>query len=314
MRSFIESTRRAFQLDENARHYRSYSIVRCAEEVLEQAGMRTRHLGKSDIIGIALGLDQRVGYHTTSDFPTILVGGREQDAPPAIRAPRADMDRRSRAGSRFRISVRSGRQFRRSAALKKVLEHGEYTRGTIGEGKEQMQLATYGRIFAVTRQVLVNDDLEIFGRMAAFWARSARNLEYDLVWSEILRNALMADGFALFSTQHANLAAPGTIHLDRVARRRRAPRWRDRRRRTAGICRLSGATCSSRPGSKPSRTNTRRQSPRERRARSIRSRVGSSSFPNRASKAESSPRTRAARRFPAIRSRGTRRRRSTKSK
>jgi hypothetical protein len=215
----------AFKLDDNARHYRSYSVVRCAEEVLEQAGIRTRHLGKSDVIGLALGLDQRAGYHTTSDFPIILADvanktlRQQYDQSPPTWLPLA---RRVQIPDFKPLNVVS---FGEAPALKKVLEHGEYTRGTIGEGKEAMQLATYGRIFAVTRQVLVNDDLEIFGRMAAFWARSARNLESDLVWGEILANRAMADTFNLFSTQHANYTATGTkISIDSLGVARAALR------------------------------------------------------------------------------------------
>ena len=64
----------AFPLDDNARQYRSRSVLRCAEECLEQRGVRTRDYSKNDIAGMALGLvqDVRAAYHTTSDFPNIL--------------------------------------------------------------------------------------------------------------------------------------------------------------------------------------------------------------------------------------------------
>ena len=200
-----------FKLDEQSRPYRTYSVVRCAEEVLEQRGTRTRHMSKNEIIGTALGLDQRVGYHTTSDFPTILADVANKslraiyEAAPQTWLPIST-----------RITIPDFKPIRRlelgdGPALKKVLEHGEFTRGTIAEGKEQFALLTYGRIFGITRQALVNDDLDAFGRVPQLFARSARNLESDLVWGEILANRVMADTFALFSTQHANLITPGTL-------------------------------------------------------------------------------------------------------
>ena len=200
-----------FPLEEHAKAYRTYSIVRCAEEVLEQRGLRTRHLSPSMILGLALGLEERVGYHTTSDFKEILADvTRKALRKVYAEAPQTWLPLASRVTlPDFKTSRRI--QLGDAPALKKVLEHGEFTRGTIGEGKEQYALATYGRIFGITRQALINDDLDAFGRIPLLFGRAARNLESDLVWGEILKNPLMADGLALFEAAvHKNLITPGT--------------------------------------------------------------------------------------------------------
>jgi hypothetical protein len=201
-----------FKLDDQSKLYRTYSVVRCAEEVLEQRGIRTRHMSKNEIIGIALGLDTRAGLHSTSDFPLILADVANKslraiyEAAPQTWLPIST-----------RITIPDFKPIRRlelgdGPALKKVLEHGEFTRGTIAEGKEQFALLTYGRIFGITRQALVNDDLDAFGRVPQLFARSARNLESDLVWAEILANRVMADGLTLFeAATHKNLVTPGTL-------------------------------------------------------------------------------------------------------
>jgi len=44
--------------------------------------------------------------------------------------------------------------------LLKVGESGEFKRGTLGESKESYRIETYGRVVAITRQVLINDDLD----------------------------------------------------------------------------------------------------------------------------------------------------------
>ena len=48
--------------------------------------------------------------------------------------------------------------------LLKVSEGGEFKRGTIAESKESYRIETYGRVVAITRQVLINDDLDAFTR------------------------------------------------------------------------------------------------------------------------------------------------------
>ena len=204
----------SFKMDDNARQYRTHSLLRSAEECLEQRGLRTRGMSKDTIAGLALGLKQRGGMHTTSDFANIL----EDVANKTLRNAYEEAPQTFSVIAR-RIAMPDFKSVRRTQlgeapALGKILEHGEFTRGTVAEGKEQFALATYGKIFAITRKALVNDDLDAFGRLTTMFGRSARNLESDLVWAEILRNANMGDGVALFATAHNNLATtPAAIDV-----------------------------------------------------------------------------------------------------
>lgn len=205
----------AFPLDDNARQYRSRSVLRCAEECLEQRGIRTRDFSKNEIAGMALGLVVRAGFHTTSDFPNIL-------ADVANKTLRRGYEVAPQTWATFarRISMPDFKSVKRNQlgeapALLKVLEHGEFTRGTVAEGKEEFALATWGRIFGITRQAIVNDDLDAFGRMTMSFGRSAKNLESDVVYYQLLKNANMGDGIALFATAHNNLAGtPAAIGID----------------------------------------------------------------------------------------------------
>src|SRR4029434_6385739 len=101
-------------------------------------------------------------------------------------------------------------QLGEAPGLLKVNEHGEFKSGTIAEGREQFSLATYGRIFGITRQGLINDDLDAFGRLITAFAQSARNLESDLVYQQILGNPAMGDGITVFAVAHNNFTTPGT--------------------------------------------------------------------------------------------------------
>ena len=94
--------------------------------------------------------------------------------------------------------------------LLEVGESGEFKRGTLGESKESYKVKTYGRVVAITRQTLINDDLDAFTRIPAMYGNSIAQLESDVVWSIITANPAMADGNALFHTTHKNLAGTGT--------------------------------------------------------------------------------------------------------
>jgi phage major head subunit gpT-like protein len=68
-------------------------------------------------------------------------------------------------------------------------------------------------VFAVTRQAITNDDHGAFARLPQLFGYAAAALESDLVYGVLTGNPLMADGFALFSAQHKNLASAATIDV-----------------------------------------------------------------------------------------------------
>lgn len=200
-----------FKLEEPGKVYRGMTMIDVAKVYLQGRGLRVTGMSKLEIAGLALGLNYRTGMHTTSDFALLLadVAGKTlrkayEEAPPTF----LPIARRITLPD-FKVSKRL--QIGDAPDLRKVLEHGEFTRGTIGEGKEEMQLATYGRIFAITRQALVNDDTDAFARVPMLFGRAARKLESDLVWEQITSNPTMGDTNALFSAAHGNLQTDGDV-------------------------------------------------------------------------------------------------------
>lgn len=94
--------------------------------------------------------------------------------------------------------------------LERVNEAGEFKRGSIGEGKERYRVETWGKVIGITRQVIINDDLDAFTRVPSLFGTAAATLESDVVWGIVTSNPAMADGVALFHANHKNLAASGT--------------------------------------------------------------------------------------------------------
>lgn len=190
------------ELSEGAREFRHMSLVRLAEESLLAAGERVRGLAPMEIAARAM--------QTTSDFPAILANvlnrrlrqAYDDNAPTyrtwARRAPNAP-DFKS-------LSVV---QLSGAPDLLKVNESGEFKYGALSDGKENYAVITYGRIIAITRQAIVNDDLRSFDRIVSAFGAAANRLENRLVYSQITANAAMADGVALFHADHGNLAAAG---------------------------------------------------------------------------------------------------------
>ncbi|MBX9740508.1 MAG: ATP-dependent Clp protease proteolytic subunit [Beijerinckiaceae bacterium] len=103
-------------------------------------------------------------------------------------------------------------------ALSEVPEGAEYKSGTIGDRGETIQLATYGKMFAITRQAIINDDMNAFSRVPMRMGRAAKRTVGNLAYAVLTANAAMADGVALFHADHGNLAgtaaAPSVDSLD----------------------------------------------------------------------------------------------------
>src|SRR5690606_5866555 len=190
-----------FTLEDAARQYRGMTLMELARESLGNAGVNTRGLSRDEVATRAL--------HSTSDFPEILSAVTNKTLRQAYEAyPRTFMlFCRQVLATDFKAMHRV--QLGEAPQLLEVGESGEFKRGTLGESKESYKVKTYGRVVAITRQTLINDDLDAFTRIPAMYGNSIAQLESDVVWGIITANPAMADGNALFHTTHKNLAGTG---------------------------------------------------------------------------------------------------------
>lgn len=95
--------------------------------------------------------------------------------------------------------------------LEEVPEHGEYQYGTRAEAQESYTIATYGKIFAVTRQAIINDDLRALSTIPRSHGEAAARKVGDVVYAVLTANAAMGDGTALFASGHSNLQTSGAV-------------------------------------------------------------------------------------------------------
>ncbi len=204
-----------FPLDDAARQYRGMTLLELARESLGNAGVNTRGLSRDEVATRAL--------HSTSDFPEILSAVTSKTLRQAYDAyPRTfALFCRQVLATDFKSMHRV--QLGEAPQLLEVGESGEFKRGTLGESKESYRVKTYGRVVAITRQVLINDDLDAFTRIPAMYGNSIAQLESDVVWGIITANPAMADGTALFHANHKNLAGTGAaLAVDAVGAARAA--------------------------------------------------------------------------------------------
>ncbi len=203
----------AVKLSEEGRQFRGMKMHQIAGEVLESAGFKTRGMTPSEIANKILSHDFhiRAGEHGTTDFTSLLADvanktlrqsyeETEQTFKPFVRQVTApDFKNINRV------------QLGEFASLEKVNEHGSLQYGTISDAKETYKIYSYAKGLKLTKQAIVNDDMDGFSRMAMLMGRAASRLESDLVYSILLLNAAMSDTVALFHSNHGNLGTSGVI-------------------------------------------------------------------------------------------------------
>ena len=95
-------------------------------------------------------------------------------------------------------------------SLREVQEGAEYKYVTVGDRGETVALGTYGELFSITRQAIINDDLSAFTRIPQMMGVAAIRTIGDLVYAVMTDNPKMSDGKALFHNDHNNLFGAGS--------------------------------------------------------------------------------------------------------
>ena len=203
----------AVELTDAARDYRGMSLLEMGRAYLEDThGVRLRGLNKRELASVVLGIGEtRAGMLSTSDFPKLLgnvVGARLRDAYGTATKTWTVFSRQNNAPD---FKERAIVQLAGIPEFKKVREGGEYSYAKLSESSEKYALGTYGRMIAITRQTLINDDLGAFDRLPTLFGRAAAELENDIVWGIILDNPKMGDGKELFHAVHGNLATAADV-------------------------------------------------------------------------------------------------------
>lgn len=194
-----------YKLTEAGRNYRGLSILEVARRVLESDGVSTTGMTKMELAGRAL--------HTTSDFPNILANVANKTLQAGYKQEQRTFLPVGTRSDAVDFKQKSSLILGEGSNLDKVNEKGEFTRGTIGEGKEAWQIASYGKVFGITRQALINDDLGAFTRLPSMMGNAGVRLENDIFWGILIANAALADGVTLFHANHKNLLTGGTSVL-----------------------------------------------------------------------------------------------------
>jgi ATP-dependent protease ClpP protease subunit len=208
-----------------AREVMGMSLLDMGSRMLHMSGERISWASRHDVADRVL----MAGGHSTSDFPNLLTSAARrvlQTSYESAGSPLKQLARRIDAPDfRALTSVRlSG-----APSLDPVNEGAEIGYGTRFETKESFKVGTYGKIFCLTREALINDDLGAFAKSNVDFGRAAARCEADIIASLFTANSgngiAMDDGSPIYGTARGNKAASGSaITVDALGAARRALR------------------------------------------------------------------------------------------
>ena len=189
--------------DDPARDWANMTLIEVARGLVERSGVNTRGMTRHEVA--------RAAFHTTSDFPAILENVITKSLRSRYELSPRTFTALARQATLPDYKEVSRAQLGEAPRLRQVLEGGEYTYGTIGDAAEKYRLFKYGKIVAITREVIINDDLDAFTRVPGDMGAAAGQLESEVFWAHFTGNPQMHDGQNLFSAAHANQQTTGTV-------------------------------------------------------------------------------------------------------
>lgn len=196
--------------DGKRNEFSGLSMPELARESLMIAGVTdARRMDRMLMIGTAFtggGATMIGGMHSTSDFAFILQNVAGKSALRGYQETEETFQQWTSKGSASDFKPIARADLGLFPNLLKVEEGGEYKYGKIGDRGATVVIATYGRMIAISRQAIINDDLSILGSMPVKMGRAAKRTVGNLVYGVLLSNPNMPDGKALFHADHGNLA------------------------------------------------------------------------------------------------------------
>lgn len=201
-----------------ASEYRNMSLIDLAKSRLEAKGEHFRTLDNLEIARRAI---------TTTDFPELLTATTERQLKRFYTSVVPEWKKFGIQDNVENFRAKAGLSVDAAFGFEKLTEGGEYKeRKIIIDEKKTTKIDQYGQIITISERSIINDDMDVFGRLPKIIGVDAARFESNMFWGMIMNNQNTPDSKALFHADHKNLAASGaalsedTLSAARLAIRR----------------------------------------------------------------------------------------------
>lgn len=186
--------------------YMHMTLRELARMSLSERGIGVASYNPMQMVGMAF-------THGTSDFGQILLDVAHKSLLQGWESAEETFERWTMKGTLtdFKIAHRVGLEA--FPNLRQIRPGAEYKYATLGDRGEQIALATYGELFNIDRQTIINDDMQALTEVPMLMGEAAKATIGDLVYGVLTNGYKMRDGKELFHADHKNLIT-GTTTTD----------------------------------------------------------------------------------------------------
>lgn len=197
--------------DQKDNNYTAMTLRELARASLADRGVGVSGLSAPQIVGLAF-------THTSSDFGSILLDVAHKSVLEGWNNATENYEQFTTKGSvtDFRKHTRVG--LNGFGILPTVGEAEEYSYGTLSDSQVEVAIATYGKLFSISRQAIINDDMGMLTRIPMLMGQSARATVAKLVFAQITGNPTLADGKKLFDASRKNATTGAALDVANIAK------------------------------------------------------------------------------------------------
>ena len=186
--------------------YRGMSLPEMARMALTERGVSAYGMDRLEMIGMAF-------THGSSDFGNILTDVANKALLQGVEAAKETFQLWTKKGNLSDFKLTNRVALDGFPTLDEVPEGGGYKQANVNDRGETIKLATYGKLFGISRQTIINDDLQAFTEIPNMMARAAMRTIGNLVYALLMNNPTMKDGKELFHKDHANLGDAAALSM-----------------------------------------------------------------------------------------------------
>lgn len=184
------------QLAPESRQFAYATFADLARDSLRRSGVSVTGIATESVISRAL--------HSTADFGLILGDAVGRELRQAYQSGPAGVREAAKQSTVKDFRQKSKVGLGSAPNLIQVPEGMEYPHGTMTETGEKYKAHTFGRIFSISRQALVNDDLGAFTALPKLMGEAAREHENSYLAWMVSSNQALSDGVSVFDETRDN--------------------------------------------------------------------------------------------------------------
>lgn len=189
---------------EGARDLRGMRLRDLAIECLQRGGVtNAQRLSNEELFKRALSPD--------SQFASILDSSVNKSMATAYKVANTTYRAWTGIGSNTDFKDATVYQISEAGELEKMTQSGEFKFDEMKDQGVKKSIATFGRTFGITRQALINDDIDVLTKIPAAYVRAADRGVNKLVYKNLKENVKIYDGKELFHAAHNNIGTAGAM-------------------------------------------------------------------------------------------------------